>query len=73
MPAGLIDFWGIDDHGYDNLGLDRPHLQPEVDYRYRFLLQHRQELPDGFQLTVEGGARATATSSRNTSSRNGTS
>ena len=58
QSAGLIDFWGIDDHGYDNLGLDRSHLQPEVDYRYRFLLQHRQELPDGFQLTVEGGAQS---------------
>ncbi len=58
QSAGLIDFWGLEDHGYDDLGLDRSHLQPEVDYRYRFLLQHRQELPDGFQLTVEGGAQS---------------
>ena len=48
-------FWGIHDRGYDNLGIDRSDLQPEDDYRYRFLLQHRQKLPDGFQLTVEGG------------------
>ena len=56
QAAGMVDFWGIDDHGYDNLGFDLSHLQPEVDYRYRFLLQHRQELPNNFQLTVEGGA-----------------
>jgi hypothetical protein len=58
QAAGLVDFWGIDDHGHDNLGLDRPDLTPEVDYRYRFLLQHRQELPYGLQLTVEGGAQS---------------
>ncbi len=56
QSAGLVDYWGIYDNGYDNLGIDRSHLQPEVDYRYRFLLQHRQQLPEGFQLTVEGGA-----------------
>ena len=53
--AGLIDFYALHDSGVDNLGIDRPDLPPDVRYRDRFLLQHRQELPDGFQLTVEGG------------------
>ena len=56
--AGMIDYWGIHDTGYDNLGVDRSHLKPEADDRYRFLLQHREELPDGFQLTVEGGVQS---------------
>ena len=70
--AGMIDYWGIHDTGYDNLGLDRSHLEPETEDRYRFLLQHREELPGGFQLTVEGGIKATAISWRNISGTNGT-
>ncbi len=54
--SGLIDFWGIRDTGFDNLGLGRRHLTPEADYRYRVLAQHRQVLPDNFQLSVELGA-----------------
>jgi hypothetical protein len=52
---GLIDFWGIKDNGFDNLGSDRSHLQPEKDYRFRLLGQHRQQLPGDFQLTAEVG------------------
>ena len=58
QSAGMIDFWGIHDTGYDNLGQDRSHLQPETEDRYRFILQHRQQLPDGFQVTVEGGVQS---------------
>ena len=53
--AGLIDFWGIEDHGLDNLGRGRRSLQPEKDYRYRFFWQHRQQLPGDFQLSGELG------------------
>ena len=53
--AGMADYWGIFDNGYDNLGIDRPHLKPDVDYRYRFLWQHRQQLPEGFRITAEAG------------------
>jgi hypothetical protein len=53
--SGLVDYFGISDRGYDDLGADRSHLQPEATYRDRLLIQHRQDLPDGFQLTLEGG------------------
>lgn len=53
--SGLIDFWGIHDSGWDNLGSDRRRLDPEADYRFRLLAQHRQVLPEGFQLTAELG------------------
>lgn len=54
--SGLLDFWGIRDTGFDNLGTDRRHLMPEADYRFRLLGQHRQTLPENFQLSVEIGA-----------------
>ena len=31
------------------------HVAARPDYRYRLLWQHREQLPDGFQLTVEVG------------------
>ncbi len=55
-PAGgIADYWGIYDTGLDNLGAGRRNLQPEEDYRYRFLWQHRHQLPDGWQLSLEAG------------------
>jgi hypothetical protein len=56
--AGLVDYWGIHDTGYDNLGQDRSHLLPETEDRYRFILQDRQELPGGYQVTIEGGVQS---------------
>jgi lipopolysaccharide export system protein LptA len=53
--SGLAEYWGIFDNGFDNLGNDRSHLEPETDYRYRFLWQHRQRLPEGYQITAEAG------------------
>lgn len=53
--GGRFDFWGIDDHGLDNLGRDRRALVPEKDLRGRFFWQHRQDLPLDFQLTAEFG------------------
>ncbi len=53
--AGLADFWGIEDRGFDNLGDDRRRLAPAQDYRYRLFWQHRQELPRGLQLSGELG------------------
>ena len=52
----LVDFWGLHDSGHDNLGVDRPNVTPDVAYRYRFLWQHRQVLPDGWQVTAEVGS-----------------
>jgi len=53
--SGFVDMWAIQDHGFDNLGLDRRHLAPEKDFRGRVLAQHRQLLPNNFQLTGEVG------------------
>ncbi len=53
--SGLFDFWGIEDNGFDNLGLGRRAVQPEKDYRWRLLWQHRQRLPYELQLTTEVG------------------
>jgi len=52
---GIFDVWAINDTGFDNLGSDRSHLQPEHEFRHRILQRHRQQLPDGFQLTGEFG------------------
>jgi uncharacterized protein YbdZ (MbtH family) len=54
--AGLADSFAIIDHGYDNLGIDRPHVTFNDDFRYRLLWQHREQLPNGFQVTAELGA-----------------
>lgn len=53
--SGLFDFWGIEDHGKDNLGAGRRSLSPAKDYRHRMLWKHRQLLPQDFQLTAELG------------------
>jgi hypothetical protein len=55
QTGGLFDYWGIPDHGTDNLGVDRSALVPEKDYRFRLFWQHRQMLPADFQLSVETG------------------
>ncbi|MGA2069267.1 MAG: hypothetical protein ABSG86_30225 [Thermoguttaceae bacterium] len=54
--AGLLDSFAIFDHGFDNLGIDRPHVLFNDDFRYRFLWQHREQLSDGYQVTAEIGA-----------------
>jgi hypothetical protein len=53
--AGFIDYWGIQDHGHDNLGADRRDLFPEKDYRYRLLGRNRWELGNDWRLTAELG------------------
>ena len=52
---GFIDAWGLKDDGIDNLGRDRRMVPPEADFRYRILGNHRQYLPNDFQLTAEVG------------------
>jgi hypothetical protein len=53
--SGFVDIWGIQDHGLDNLGLDRRAIPPEKEFRGRVLAQHRQQLPNNLQLTGEVG------------------
>lgn len=53
--AGLADYWGIDEHGLDNLGEGRRAVEPEEDYRYRLFWQHRQQLSSDFQWSAEVG------------------
>ncbi|MGD0382484.1 MAG: organic solvent tolerance protein OstA [Thermoguttaceae bacterium] len=58
MPGqvgGLFDYWGIPDHGTDNLGVDRSALVPEKEYRFRMFWQNRQMLPNDWQLSTELG------------------
>jgi hypothetical protein len=52
--TGQWTFWGIDDHGTDNLGQGRTNVlpEPDVNYRYDLIGRHRQEIADG--LTVWG-------------------
>jgi lipopolysaccharide export system protein LptA len=52
---GLLDAWGIDDHGVDNLGWDRRALDPEKDFRGRVLARHRHQLPFDIQMSSELG------------------
>lgn len=55
-PAqGIIDYWGIKDHGDDNLGLGRRDIVPEKEYRFRLFGQHRQRFNNGWDLTGEVG------------------
>ncbi len=53
--AGLLTFWGIQDHGLDVLGDTRTAVEPESSYRGRLLWQHRQLLPWDMQLSAEAG------------------
>ena len=54
--SGFVDAWGINDHGLDNLGFDRRDLiPPDKISAAACLAQHRQLLPDNFQLTGEVG------------------
>ncbi len=53
--SGLIDYWGIQDDGLDNLGRGRYGLEPEEDYRFRLFWQHRQQLPADFRLSGQLG------------------
>lgn len=52
--SGLIDYWGIKDHGADLLA-GRGWIPPETDYRYRLFWQHRQILANNYQLSAEVG------------------
>lgn len=51
--AGLFDYWGINDKGRDNLGLDRRSIEPPKEYRYRLLWQHREMLCDDYELLAD--------------------
>ncbi len=55
-PAiGAFDFWGISDHGTDNLGFGRRDIVPEEDYRFRLFGEHRQRLNSGWDVTAGVG------------------
>ena len=53
--AGMVDFWGVYDHGKDILGLDRRDFEPEQSYRYRAFWRHRQNLNNNWVATAELG------------------
>jgi len=53
--SGVIDYWGILDHGSDVLGRDRRGIPADKDYRFRLFAKHRQYLPYDMRLTGELG------------------
>jgi len=52
---GELDVWGIRDSGLDNLGADRRAVAPDDKSRGRAFWRHRQQLPNGLQVTGEVG------------------
>jgi hypothetical protein len=55
QTAGLVDYWGIEDHGHDNLGRGQRNLALEKHYRWRLFNQHRQMLPYNWRFSGEVG------------------
>ena len=53
--SGFLNAWGIQEQGFDDLGMDRLDLIPEAELRGRIYGQHRQMLRDGYQFTGELG------------------
>lgn len=54
--AGFFDTWYIDDHGIDNLGLDRRSITFPHPFRGRTLGRFQEDLPSDWQLRTEVGA-----------------
>src|SRR5207253_1307160 len=52
---GFVDFWAIDDHGTDNLGLDRRSITFPHQFRDRVLFRDEHELPNDWLLRLEVG------------------
>lgn len=50
---GRVLGYAIDDHGEDRLGRTRKNIEVPDELRGRFAFQHRQFLPDDWQLTAE--------------------
>ena len=53
--VGWLDAWGIRDSGFDDLGANRRHVDPDTDWRGRVYWRHRQDLPEGWQFTAQLG------------------
>jgi hypothetical protein len=53
LAFGDVQSLYVNDHGLDNLGLDRRALVPPDDNRGRFSWQHKQDLPFDMNLTAE--------------------
>jgi hypothetical protein len=52
---GWFDAWGIRDGGLDDLGRNRLNVVPDTENRGRAYWRHRQDLPDGWQVTAQLG------------------
>ena len=53
--VGWFDAWGIRDTGADDLGTNRRDIIPDTENRGRVYWRHRQNLPDGWQVTAKLG------------------
>lgn len=50
--SGMLDYWGIKDHGEDLLA-GRGWVEPESEYRYRLFGKHRQQIAGQYLLSGE--------------------
>ena len=50
--SGLVDYWGIKDHGEDLLA-GRGWVPPESEYRYRLFWKHRQQIAGDYLFSAE--------------------
>ncbi len=53
--AGIVDYWGIEDSGLDNLGKDRDGMTPEKKYRFKLFGRQRVSLPGNILVSSELG------------------
>jgi lipopolysaccharide assembly outer membrane protein LptD (OstA) len=53
--SGLLRSYIMTDRGTDRLGADRKDIPVSDDVRGRIIARHRQELGDGWSLSLEGG------------------
>ncbi|MDO4570906.1 MAG: LPS assembly protein LptD [Planctomycetia bacterium] len=52
---GWLDFWGIYDTGYDNLGFERRRVKPETEWRYQLIGRHKSIFGNDWEIRAQLG------------------